>query len=666
VGQRRRRPAAASAPPAAPVPAGGEVSGATLGLALGLLALALLPLTSGGYSGAGYQLGFVLLPLAAALCLPGLRLSRRAQVALLVVLASGLLLPLWLHSGRVLWYSVLALPAAWVVTWAALTSTPSNGAPWPAGRGRWLLPATTAGAVLTCLWGWFLWLGAGELSYQITSTFGLHNALAGYLLLAWPLAAIGAVRAAAARERALYTAAALLLAVTLVLTYSKASIVTLLGQLAVLGAYLLLQRSHAAVRGRFSAGLITAGAAAVALLLLPGVRGALLQLAELDSYSMLGRLRFWEAALRMFADRPLAGYGLGSFGYVFPQYQRDWLFYSVDPHSWPLQLLAELGLLGLLVVLAVGAGFFSWARSNWRGTRGPDRTAVLLTILGVGGSLAHAGFDFDYTFSATTALLGVLLALATWLRARGGTAAANERAETVAPPALQSEPAAPGALRWAAVGLLGLAVLYGQALTLERYVLDRLRQPDLRAEARVAALEQAVRYEPWNDETQLALGHALASSTGRTSDRAEALAQRAIQLNPRNAEAYALLGGLARRSAEAEANLAHAVELDPYNSPEFYYAWAMAAGSVEVKYDRLKLGVERIPAEHPITPEHPRGPDWYRLNGLWVNWWQQLAALEQDPALRKKYQGYAADFRQYVQRSAEAQAASQTDAEPQE
>lgn len=603
--------------------------GQALGATLGLLALFFLPLLGGGYSGAGYQVGLVLLPVAAAIAwaASGQR-PRGALLSLLLLSLSAALLPLWIHPGRLLWHYALHIPAAWVVVWVLLREVPQ--------RARYLLPAIVVSSVLAALYGWWQVLAGGDLARQNLGTFGLHNAYAGYLLLAWPAAGLAALNARRAGARGMYAAAAAFLALTLLFTYSRASWLVFALQLLGLCAWLLWRRSRVwdVAARRIATGAAGLVVIALALLSLPAMRHALGTLANPGDYSLQGRLRFWQAALAMFGDHSWFGVGLGGFAFTFPQYQQDWRYYSVDPHSWPLQLLCELGLAGLVTVLAVLVGLYCWTQRLWRGTAGSP--AALLLIVAVLGSVVHAAVDFDYTFGATTALLGALLAY--------GSHVAH-------PAAAPAAPAGRPFLQRAAASLCALALLcaavIGQGLTLERYVLDRLRDtPGLSDGTRIDLLTQAQRFVPYNFRTKYQLVSLLAQP-GKSHRPAEAREQlnACLKLNPKYTLAWALRGRLAG-PGKGDADLAFALDLDPYNYPEHYFIWASLAQSDTQRLARLKLGLQRIPIDDPIPPDHIR-PAWYRLNPMMVGWYEEMAQLAGTDAERQEYARRAETFRQY-------------------
>jgi hypothetical protein len=85
-----------------------------------------------------------------------------------------------------------------------------------------------------------------------------------------------------------------------------------------------------------------------------------------------GRTDTWSAALQTFADRPLSGTGAGAFLAGSARHQDGQTIRFA--HNLPLELAAELGLIGLLLALAFYA---TTARALWRSRTAP-RTLWLL------------------------------------------------------------------------------------------------------------------------------------------------------------------------------------------------------------------------------------------------------------------------------------------------
>lgn len=71
------------------------------------------------------------------------------------------------------------------------------------------------------------------------------------------------------------------------------------------------------------------------------------------SNSAQARLHFYEAAALLTAESPVIGQGPAAFPHEYPRYQGSVQFFSRFVHSIPLEILMELGLLGLLSLLAM-------------------------------------------------------------------------------------------------------------------------------------------------------------------------------------------------------------------------------------------------------------------------------------------------------------------------
>lgn len=139
---------------------------------------------------------------------------------------------------------------------------------------------------------------------------------------------------------------------------------------------------------------------------------------QLFTVSGSSRADLWSVALDTFAEHPWLGTGAGT-------YREAWLAAEAervrdnpsleargarDAHSLPLETLAELGLVGLALILATFALPFAVARKAGPLTRGA--LAVLAAFL------AHAALDWDWELPAV-ALLGLIAALAAVSNADG-------------------------------------------------------------------------------------------------------------------------------------------------------------------------------------------------------------------------------------------------------
>lgn len=160
-----------------------------------------------------------------------------------------------------------------------------------------------------------------------------------------------------------------------------------------------------------------------------------------------GRIEQWGVALDAFSAEPLHGRGAGTYALEWDRERFD-IYQIEDAHSLYVEVLGELGLVGLVLVggalLLVLGGFA--ARS-----RGPDRV-VGGTLLGAGCAWAlHAAVDWTWEMPVVTL----------WLFAVGGLALA---APAEARPARAVPPPARVLL---ALGCLALALVPAQVFLSE-------------------------------------------------------------------------------------------------------------------------------------------------------------------------------------------------------
>jgi O-antigen ligase len=142
---------------------------------------------------------------------------------------------------------------------------------------------------------------------------------------------------------------------------------------------------------------------------------------RLASHSSSFRTEYWRVARGQFRDHPWLGTGAGSF-------ERFWLerrpadFDTRDAHSLYLETLAELGPVGLLLVLGVLAGPVLAMRTARRSALGPAAAGAFAAFA------AHAGIDWDWEVpSVTLAGLACGVALIAWARRQGAERSVSSR-----------------------------------------------------------------------------------------------------------------------------------------------------------------------------------------------------------------------------------------------
>ena len=140
---------------------------------------------------------------------------------------------------------------------------------------------------------------------------------------------------------------------------------------------------------------------------------------------------WWKEAARAFGDRPIQGWGAGSFAVVHLLYRRDTLTVE-QPHSLPLQLLSETGLVGAglglgSLALLLAAGVAAARRPD------PRSAGAAAALVAVGAAFCvHALYDWDWDIPAVTLpaliALGVVGASAPASARRGAPRAPRSRA----------------------------------------------------------------------------------------------------------------------------------------------------------------------------------------------------------------------------------------------
>ncbi len=250
-------------------------------------------------------------------------------------------------------------------------------------------------------------------------TFDQPNPYAGYLNMVLPLALAMAILSRSRRERVAYSVAVLLLAGALLASESRGAL--LAGSLAVLvvlafiwrGAYRLgWTGALAATAGAWLAtfGLVPSGAV-TRLLDVVGLGGVSFGHVTDANFSAVERAAHWLAGVRMFADHPVLGVGIGNYAVAYPAYHpRGWYAPLAHAHNYFINIAAEAGALGLAAyLLLIGSAlWYSYAAIT---QSGGARSAAVLGVLGaLVATNFHNFFDVLYVHGMV-ALLGLLMVL---------------------------------------------------------------------------------------------------------------------------------------------------------------------------------------------------------------------------------------------------------------
>lgn len=515
---------------------------------------ALLPWFSGGQDLVAQVISLTILLLAGLLAWrqPSLPLvDRRLAVVGLGVLAWGALSLVWTANryDTVLWLlPVVAALAAFTLSYR-LTQLP--------GGRRTLTLGYLMILTVFAIYGIYLYL-TGDYE-RLTSTIYWANPAAAFLIpgviLVWD-------RASQSSQRWLFRPLALLLLVAFWLTDSRGGSLVLVLTIALLLAYkkpplrywihflfigilsFVLSIGFAQVRGLISPN---------GTVITPGSRFS--EAATGESVSGSDRIVYLQSAVTIWRDHPVAGSGAGTFGAVHPRYQSRVISAATDVHNWYIQVLAELGLVGeiLLLILLVMV-----VRGVWRGVRA--QPALWPWAAGIVALLLHFGLDIDAHYPALLALLAVWVGLV-WR------------------PADRE--------RWGAVSLalpagLVLAVILAAAANMSQLARAQGQAAQADGNYETAAADfyrahQTLVYDPATLNAEAINLYTLATlGTDPQNNLAVALdrARTAERLAPDDSQNYQLEGRVLSAQGDAkgaEAAFRRALVLDPYNQPQYAF-----------------------------------------------------------------------------------------------
>jgi O-antigen ligase len=281
------------------------------------------------------------------------------------------------------------------------------------------------------------------------------------------------------------------------------------------------------------------------------------------------RVCWWGEAWDVFAGQAPEGAGAGSFEVARKRYRVD-ARNVLQPHSVPLQQLADGGVVALVLFLALVGAAGAVCVCALRRLAGDERTAAVALLAAPVAYLLHALVDYSWDFLAVTAPTMVAL---------GALAAAGRpRGVPVRRP------------------LLGVGAILVALAVLVSFSSPRLAERTVRASTRAldeGDLDRAHdrarwghRLNPLSAEPLLALGR-VEERRGRP-DAAEERYVQAVELQPENPETWYALGlfefEARERMCAAYRFLNEAYTLDPSGSQWF------PGGPLDVARDAVNAG----------------------------------------------------------------------------
>jgi O-antigen ligase len=260
------------------------------------------------------------------------------------------------------------------------------------------------------------WIRTPELGGWIYGPYVSHNHYAGLMEMLFPVALVIALNRGVHRNwRWVPAFAAVLMASTIFLSGSRGGMIAFLMQMAVLGAAL------AWAKNRRSTWILLAVLIVIAALIfwlggqaLVNRIGSIRVNAHSDVDTSV-RLKIDSDGLRMFAKKPVFGWGLGSFPVVYPHFRTFYTDkFTNHAHNDYLQFLVETGLLGFATALWFIFALYRAALKKIEGWQSDlNGATALAALIACTGILVHSFFDSNLQVPANAALFYTLATIAT-------------------------------------------------------------------------------------------------------------------------------------------------------------------------------------------------------------------------------------------------------------
>ena len=277
------------------------------------------------------------------------------------------------------------------------------------------------------------------------------------------------------------------------------------------------------------------------------------------------RYDLWRIAWKEFTQNPIGGLGAGNYDADYYKWRRS-TQYVLQPHSLELQMLAELGIGGLIALLVMVGAVFAGAFAR-AGTLASDDLLIRIGALGVFAAwLIDTSVDWLYDIPGLTVMALIAAALLVLPAKQPGPTERSSEPEPV-----RSAPSRRGRIgpRQVAVvtGLSVLALLaasVGRQYAASRYATSGANELSHSPKQAIGTLRTAIHLDPY----ALTTLYSLASAYARMDEypQARAALQVAEAREPSNYVPRALLGDLAMRRGDVRVAVAayeQALALNP-------------------------------------------------------------------------------------------------------
>ena len=230
-----------------------------------------------------------------------------------------------------------------------------------------------------------------------SSPFGRTNDLGAYMLLIFPLALASFLYENDEYiEKAFYALVSILSSVTIVLTFSRGIwLSSIIAIILILGLGIKILKKN----------IIYLGIVAVISLIPVVIKWESIVIRFLSIQNIFShaensiewRKSLLKSAVEIFADNPIMGTGLNSFPFVISAYQQRAGYFSINPHNYYLQLLAETGIMGFFTFIILALSILYMSFKAFSHSEKIYKGIALGLLVGIISSLLHISVDIDWS-----------------------------------------------------------------------------------------------------------------------------------------------------------------------------------------------------------------------------------------------------------------------------